>query len=127
MTVVDFPLQGTIGTSVKPKRYDIEVYQGDDFDLTLVFRDAANALINVTGWTVLAEIEDLAAPTTPPTGAFSSTVGGANGEITISLSSIQLEALPAAEYKYDVQVTDNAGKKRTYIGGKLIVTEDISE
>lgn len=126
MSVIDFPQAGTIGSTLKPKRWDIEIYQGDTFAFALQFKDASNALINVTGWTALAQIKNSdGTPATTP--AFATTVGGADGKITIKLTDVQSNDLAAGEYMYDVQVTDSAGNKRTYIGGRITVTEDISE
>lgn len=126
MSVVDFPQVGTIGTTLKPKRYDIEIYQGDTFGFALQFKDSTNALINVTGWSALAQIKN-SDGTPAPTAAFTTVIGTTDGKITIKLTDVQSGDLPEGEYKYDVQVTDSAGNKRTYIGGRITVVEDISE
>lgn len=126
MTIVDFPSQGVIGTSLKPKRYDIEIYQGDTFGFTLVFKNGTTP-VDVTGWTVQAQIRktiDNSLGETPNLGV---TVGTTDGKITIDLTDTESAALGGdTNYQYDIQVSDGT-VKRTYIGGKITVTEDITE
>lgn len=120
--VVDFPLAGTVGATLKPKRYDIEVYQDDSFEFTLTL-SKASVPTNVTGWTGLCQVKKadntllgtavITFPTPP------------SGVVNINFDSVTGEA--AGEYKYDVQLTDSGGKKRTFIGGKFTITEDVSE
>jgi len=123
MSIVDFPQQGTIGASLKPKRYDIEIYQGDTFKFSLVFKDSTNAVINITGWTGLVQFKDIATSALEVTPTV--TIDGPNGKATITIADTGV--LDAGSYKYDVQFTDAGGSKRTYIGGKITVTEDVSE
>jgi hypothetical protein len=127
MSIVDFPQQGTIGTSLKPKRYDIELYQGDDFAFDLIFKDSLGALIDVTEWDATVQIRKISDNSPAETPAMSVMVGGVDGKITVYLTNSNSAALDGdTEYKYDVQVMD-AVSKRTYIGGKITVTEDITE
>lgn len=123
-TVVDFPQQGTIGTSLKPKRYDIEVYQGDSFRFKLVFKDASMAVIDITGWAGILQIKEVDTATLVSSATITLS-DPTNGEATVDFGDTNL--LAGGDYKYDVQFTDTGGNKRTYIGGKITVTEDISE
>ena len=126
-SVIDFTQAGTIGANLKPKRYDIELYQGDTFSFDLILKDSNNAALNVTGWTALAQIKKVADNTAGETPALTATVGTTDGKITISLTSTESAALQGpTEYKYDVQLNDGS-TKRTYIGGKITITEDVSE
>ncbi len=129
MTVVDFPQQGTIGATLKPKRYDVEMYQGDTFRFALKFLDGATptpGVVDITGWTVLAQIRTVTGGTVGGTieGAFTSTVDGPNGLVYLEFDSSSLDP---GEYGYDVQMTDGSAQRRTYIGGKVTITRDISE
>jgi hypothetical protein len=126
MSIVDFPSQGTIGTNLKPKRYDIEVYQGDTLKFDLILKQPNTTAVDVTGWVGVANIvktTDNAAAETPE---LTLTVGGVDGKVTVKLSNTATAALTATtEYKYDIQLTDTDDNTRTYIGGKLTVTEDV--
>lgn len=121
MSVIDYPSQGTIGTTRKPKRYDIDIYQGDSFSFYLVFQGTG---IDVTGWTATSTVKD-------STGAVVSNVvtvsavDTVNKRFTITVNSEIIT--PGQEYKYDVQVSDASSNKRTYIGGRITADEDITE
>lgn len=119
-SVIEFPAEGPIGHNLMPKRHDIEMYQNDTFSFDLTFKNSLGAAIDVTGWTVLAQIKNVIGGTLA--GTFQSTVGGINGKVTITLP----DAITVGQYKYDVQVSDGTNK-RTYIGGFINVSEDISE
>jgi hypothetical protein len=121
-SVVDFTLQGTIGTTRKPKRYDIDMYQGDTFSFYLTLSGAG---LDVTGWTGSAKVQKISDSSPVSSVITVSAVDTTNKRFTISVDSDLLT--PGTEYKYDVQVTDSGGGKRTFIGGKITVTEDITE
>jgi hypothetical protein len=125
-SIVDDPTLGTIGTARKPKRYDIELYQGDTFSFSLVLKNGGTP-INVTGWTAQAQIKKSSDNTPGETPSLSVVVGTSDGKFTISLTDTGTAALQGAtEYKYDVQLSDGT-EKRTFIGGTIKVTEDITE
>lgn len=128
MSITNFPIEGTVGTTLRPKRFDLEVYQGDTFTFNLVLKGNGGTPLDLTGWTALAQIKkaDGSAGETP---ALDLTVGTTDGKVTISLSGTETGLLEpgSGPYKYDVQLTDTAGNKRTFIGGTIVITEDISE
>lgn len=119
-TVVDYPSQGTIGTSRKPKRYDIDLYQGDTHMFYLAFTGAG---LDVTGWTATATVKDSTNAVIASVITIDA-VDTVNKRFAIHIDSELLT--PGEEYKYDVQVSDGTNK-RTYIGGKITVDEDITE
>lgn len=120
-TVVDFPLVGVIGTSRKPKRYDMEIYQGDTFKFYLAFGPIG---LDVTGWTATATVKKVSDSTVVASVINIGSVDTVNRRFLIAVDSDLLD--PAEEYKYDVQVVSGTDK-RTFIGGKITTTEDITE
>jgi len=123
MTVADFPQAGTIGTSLLPTRWDIAIYQGDTFDVVVNFKDANGAGIDLTGFTALIQFKSsvgtvVATPTTELN------YDGVLGALRIFLET---DTLTAGDYTYDLQLNSPDGKKRTFIGGVVTVTSDISE
>jgi hypothetical protein len=128
--VTDSPVQGSIGTTLQPKRYDITLYQGDTFRFNLVLNNAS-VPVNITGWTALAQIKKAADNTPGETPTMTCTVGTTDGKVSVVISGTGTAALQGAtEYMYDIQLTDTAAPTanvRTFIGGKITVTEDISE
>ncbi len=124
MAVIDYTSQGTIGTTLLPKRYDITIYQGDTFEVILNFKDSAGSAVNLSGFNGLVQFKDAnnVIIATPIVTMNSNGVIGA-AKIYIGDTSI----IAGGEYAWDFQLTDAAAKKRTYIGGKVTVEEDISE
>jgi hypothetical protein len=128
VSITNFPVEGTVGTTLRPKRFDLEVYQGDTFTFNLVLKGNGGTPLDISGWTGIAQIKkaDGSAGETP---SLDLEIGGTDGIIQISLTGTETSALEpeSGPYKYDVQLTDTAGNKRTFIGGTIVITEDISE
>lgn len=122
MSIVDFPSEGAIGTSRKPKRFDIEMYQGDTFPFYLTF---TGANLDVTGWTATSTVKRVDDGTVVAGVITISAVDTVNKRFLIDADSDTL--LPEVEYMYDVQVVDSGGNKRTFIGGIITTIEDITE
>jgi hypothetical protein len=122
MSIVNLPSEGSIGASRKPKRFDIEVYQGDTFPFYLTFSGAS---LNVTGWTATATVKKVDDGTVVNGIITIGAVDTTNKRFLIDLDSETL--LPDTEYMYDVQVIDASANKRTFIGGIITVIEDITE
>jgi hypothetical protein len=119
-SVVEYPSQGTVGTTRKPKRFDIDLYQGDTFAFDLVL---GGDNLDVTGWTAVSTVKD--DTDTVVSGVITiDDVDTFRKSFTIHVDSDLLS--PGVEYKYDVQVTSGTAK-RTFIGGKITVDEDITE
>lgn len=121
-TVVDFPSQGTIGTSRKPKRFDIDLYSGDTFAFYLTFGGTG---LDVTGWTAISHVRKISDNTLVADIVTIDAVDTVEKSFLVHVDSDLLD--PEIEYSYDIQVTDASGNKRTYIGGKITITEDITE
>lgn len=125
--VIDFEAQGTIGVNLQPKRWDVVIYKGDTFRFYMRMNNNGSP-VDVSNWEVLAQIKKVSDSTPGETPALNATVGTTDGLIEVFLSGTETAALiNNTEYKYDVQITDTSGNKRTFIGGRITVTEDISE
>lgn len=122
MTIIDFPQQGTIGANLLPKRYDIDIYQGDTFEVILNFKNAEEVGVDLTGFTGRAQFK----PTTgsPVDLTVSVNYGSVNGAVRVLLTDTS--AL-SGEYAWDLELEDAGGRKRTYVGGRVTVTTDITE
>jgi hypothetical protein len=122
MTIIDYEQQGTIGANLLPKRYDIKIYQGDTFEVILNFKDSNNVGVDLAGFTGRAQFK-------PTTGApidltVTPTYNAVAGAVRVYLADTS--AL-VGEYSWDLELEDAGGRKRTYIGGKVTVTNDITE
>lgn len=129
MSVRDFVVDKIVGVELRPKRINIEIYQGDTFTFNAVLTDAASNPIDFTGWSVVAQIRKI--DNTPGETPTLDVTLQANGVLNVFLSGTETEILqpqsPETPYAYDVQLTDASGNRRTIIGGTINITEDITE
>lgn len=124
MGIVDYTKQGSIGTSRLPKRFDLEIYQGDTLDEIIAFKDSGGVGVNLTGFTALVEFKNLDNETVVATPTMTINYNG-NGNVRMFIADTNV--IPEGEYRWDLQLTDSGGSRRTYIGGKVIVTADVSD
>lgn len=122
MTIIDYEQAGTIGANLLPKRYDIQLYQGDTFEVILNFKDAGNVGVDLTGFTGNCQFK-------PTTGApidigVTTNFGSVDGAVQLLLADTS--AL-SGDYSWDLELVDAGGRRRTYIGGRVTVTQDITE
>jgi hypothetical protein len=109
-----------------PGVYDFEVYRGDDWSEDFkIFQPGSDTLAqNLTGYTASAQIkalaEDVAAVAT-----MTVTFAGDRSTGIINLA-IAAEDLDVGAYVYDVQLTNAASKKQTYIRGAITVRQDVT-
>ena len=122
-----------------PATYDIEVYQGDDYDLPLRIREtnpdgSAAGYKDLTGYTVTAQIRSAASASTI-LATFTTTIADQNdatnglGLVTLSLdhdTTAGLAATTAAPAVWDVQLVDPAGKVKTYLRGGVTIDAQVT-
>jgi hypothetical protein len=124
MGIVDYTKQGSIGASRLPKRYDLEIYRGDTLDEVIAFKDSLGGGVNLTGFTALVEIKQLNSETVVATPAMTVNYNG-NGNVRMYIADTSI--IPEGQYRWDLQLTDGGGSRRTYIGGEVNVTGDVSD
>ncbi len=108
--------------SVQPATHDITVQRRADYEMPIVFKDNSDAAINLTGWTVAAQLWDESRGTKHADWAVTYT-NRSTGSVTIALTDVQTAALPMEELKYDVMLTNQAGLKEYYLEGTVFVDE----
>lgn len=124
MGIVDYTKQGTIGASRLPKRYDLEIYRGDTLDEIIAFKDVNGTGVNLTGFTALVEFKDLTDEDVVATPTMTVNYSG-NGNVRMFIADTTV--IPEGQYRWDLQLTDPGGSRRTYIGGLVTVTGDVSD
>lgn len=107
--------------SIHPGRYDDTIQRRVVYDLTLQFKDSNDNYIDLTGWTVAAQIWDKLRTTKYADFSIAYT-NRVEGLIKISLTDVQTTALPDTCY-YDVLLTDTTGRKEYYLEGTFYVSE----
>ena len=108
--------------SVQPGHYNIpDVQRRADYDLALQFKDSTGANINLTGWTVYAQVWDAGRTVKHADFAITYT-DRATGSISIALTDAQTTTLPDEAF-YDVLLEDTNGLRNYYLEGIMYVSQ----
>jgi len=117
-----------------PATQDIDIYQGDDFDILLRLRNqnsdgTPGAYIDLTGYVGKAQLRDDPADNTVNAEFTVTTLNQTTtpGGILASLSHTQTAALPApAKMQWDIQLTSPTGDVHTYLKGTATITAEVT-
>lgn len=107
--------------------YNITAEQGASFRRVLTWRDAANALIDLTGYTARMQVrsdyfsDDITISLTTENGRI--TLGGSAGTISLYISASDMAALVADAYVYDLELVNGAEITRLVQGTFMINAE----
>ena len=108
--------------AVIPGKKNFTIQRRADFPLRLTFKDSTGSAINLTGFTVSAQVYD--APRTTKYADFTvAYTNRASGIVDISLSDADTTNFTPDILKYDVLLTDGSGNKEYYLEGTLFVSE----
>ena len=107
--------------AISPGQYNISLQRRADYSIALQFKDSTDAPINLTGWTVAAQVwnEGRSAKYADFTVTYTNR---ATGTIAIALTDEQTTIFPAEAY-YDVLLTNPSGLKEYYLEGIVYVSE----
>ena len=109
--------------------YNTTIDQGSVWSVVLVYTDANNSPVNLTGYTAAMQLRqnynsDTAALTlTTANGGI--TIVGATGTVTINATATQTGALDPGFYVYDLELISGANISRL-IQGQLTVAEQVT-
>jgi hypothetical protein len=98
--------------AVIPASLNLRVQKRADYPLDVTFKDGTGAAINLTGWTVLAQVWNT--DRSSKIGDFTVTVTSAvNGQVNLKLPYTVTVNLPT-EARYDVMLINPSGTLREY-------------
>ena len=105
-----------------PIKRDFTIKRRADFPLKLIFKDSNNTKVNLTGFTVAAQVwnDDRSTKFADWTVAYTNRT---NGEFEISLTHVQTTQFTPNELSYDVLLLNPSGKREYYIEGTIFVSE----
>tara|TARA_R100001440_G_scaffold5974_1_gene12459 strand:- start:1209 stop:1550 length:342 start_codon:yes stop_codon:yes gene_type:complete len=108
--------------AINPAQKDFTVQRRADFPLTLTFKDGNGDAINLTGYTVAAQVynEDRSTKFADWTVAYTNRTSGI---VDIKLTDTQTATFSPNELKYDVLLTEPSGDKNYYLEGTLYISE----
>ena len=108
--------------AITPATYNMTVQRRADHNIQLVFKDSSSAAINLTGYTVAAQVWD--EPRSNKYADFSVTyTNRAAGTVDIALTDTQTATFSPDTLKYDVVLTNPSGLKEYYLEGTISVSE----
>lgn len=108
--------------AITPAQLNLKIQRRADYPLDLTFKDSTGAAMNLTGWTVLAQVwqKDRSAKA----GDFTVTItSAANGQVNLRLPFSVTANLSEAEYRYDVMLISPSGLREYYVEGIIRPSE----
>jgi hypothetical protein len=107
--------------AISPGIYNISLQRRADYSITLQFKDSTDAAINLTGWTVAAQVwnQERTTKYADFTVTYTNLV---TGTVAIALTDEQTALFPNEAY-YDVLLTNPSGLKEYYLEGIVYVSE----
>lgn len=109
-----------------PGTYSPTFTQGDDWSLPLTVKDENDTVIDMSGYSFLAQARTRAKAAAV---AFTFTVDdtdAATGVLVLEVAAATTADVPAGTYEWDLQWTDGAGDIRTILAGVVTVRPEVS-
>ena len=108
--------------AVTPGTYNMTIQRRSDHSIQLVFKDSNNSAINLTGFTVEAQVWEETRTTKYADFGVTYT-NRATGTVDIALTDTQTATFSPNILKYDVLLTDSNGLKEYYLEGDIFMNE----
>ena len=111
--------------AIEPGIYNFTLQRRSDHTIPLIFKDSNNNAINLTGFTVAAQVWEETRTTKYADFSVSYTDRSA-GTVIISLTDTQTATFTPDILKYDVLLIDAGGSRQYYLEGTIFVSEGYS-
>ncbi len=108
--------------AVTPGTYNMTIQRRSDHAIQLVFKDSNNSAINLTGFTVEAQVWEETRTTKYADWTITYT-NRSTGTIDMSLTDTQTATFSPSLLKYDVLLTNPSGLKEYYLEGDIFMSE----
>ena len=108
--------------AIEPGTYNFTLQRRSDHTIPLVFKDGNNNAINLTGFTVAAQVWEETRTTKFADFSVSYTDRVA-GSVSITLTDTQTATFTPDVLKYDVLLIDAGGNREYYLEGTIFMSE----
>jgi len=115
---------GPVG--LRPGALDLRVIRGDDFRIRLEFFDANDDPLDISGWTLAAQMRAAYQGALLATFTIDQT-GLPDNEVNLQLSAAQTETIGEGVYPWDFQRFAGGQVIRTMLSGVAVVSPDVTE
>ena len=112
--------------AIIPATKNFDVVKRSDFPLRLTFKDSTSSAINLTGYTVSAQVWDVSRNVKFADWGVTFT-NRSGGIVDIALTDVQTDNFNVGTLKYDVKLTEPSGDEYYYIRGNLNVSQGYTE
>ena len=108
--------------AIQPATYNMTIQRRSDHKNQIIFKDSTNTAINLTGYTVEAQVwvETRSIKYADWTIAYTDRSAGT---VDISLTDTQTATFLPDNLKYDVLLTNPTGEKEYYLEGNIKMSE----
>ena len=108
--------------AIEPGIYNFTLQRRSDHTIPLVFKDGNNNAINLTGFTVAAQVWEETRTTkfADFSVAYTDRVAGS---VSITLTDVQTATFTPEILKYDVLLIDAGGNREYYLEGTIFMSE----
>jgi len=108
--------------AIQPGTYNFTVQRRSDHTIPLLFKDGNNNAIDLTGFTVAAQVWE--ETRSFKYADFTTTYTDRSaGSVSIALTDVQTADFKPDVLKYDVLLVDGSGNKEYYLEGTIFVSE----
>jgi len=108
--------------AVTPGIYNMTIQRRTDHSIQIVFKDSSNNAIDLTGYTVEAQVWEETRTTKYADWAVTYT-NRTTGTVDIALTDVQTATFTPNLLKYDVLLTNPSGLKEYYLEGDIFMSE----
>jgi len=108
--------------AIQPGTYNFTLQRRSDHSIPLLFKDSSNNAINLTGYTVAAQVWEETRTTKYADFGVTYTDRTA-GSVSITLTDTQTATFIPNTLKYDVLLTNPSGEKEYYLEGTITISE----
>jgi hypothetical protein len=110
--------------------YNIVADQGATLSRVITWRDSARNPYNLTGYTarmhVRSTVESTSLILELTTANSRITLGGATGEVTLSVTATVMASVPADKYVYDLELVSATGVVSRLVQGNFVVRGEVT-
>lgn len=112
-------------------RLNLVIERGADFSTVITWRDEADVLVNLTGYSGEMDVREERADTATQIATFTDgngriTLGGAAGTITLSMTAVDTAALTAGTGWFDLLLTTGGGLVTRLVEGVVVIAERVT-
>lgn len=104
---------------------NLYIDQGTDFSITVDVTDSSGGVQDLSGYSASAQMRKTY-NSSSVSATFATSISESAGQVTISLTDTQTNAIDAGRYVYDLIVTSGSGSITRVIEGQAILTPSVT-